>query len=590
MTLGSEKAVDALVVGAGPTGLTLACELHRRGITCRVIDKADRFHGRSRGKGLQPRSLEVFDDLGIVDAALAAGRADNHLRLFVGGRLTADLDLPARPPRPGVPYPDLLIIPQWRTEQILRSRLESLGGTVELGHELHGMDQDPRGVTATVTSAGGSERVRARFVIGCDGGHSAVRRLLGLRMTGLAKTQHFVLGDVEIDGLDRDTSYAWFDGTDYLAADPLSCTGTWQVQASAPRDGTGELQPASLELFQRLFDERGLPGVRLHDATWMSDFSPRVAMVDRYRVGHVFVAGDAAHVHSPAGGQGMNTGIQDAYNLGWKLALVLLGKAADDLLDTYQEERMPVARSVLEGSDVGHGAVFSANPLMRVVREKLLVPLLQVGAVQRLILDRAAELDVGYRRSSLAQEHRAPLSGTTSRAAEADRTMGWADALRFHRGPHAGDRAPDANGADAAGGGGARLFDFFRGTHATLLLFTGTSGTRTGHEELQAFARRVDSLLDGDVRSCLVVPGEHVPDGLATESVFLDADQEAHRLYGARAGGLYLVRPDGYVGYRSQRADERRLLDYLEGFSLHRPSDRMPASAAHPPYGGRSVG
>ena len=555
---------DVLVVGAGPTGLTLACELRRRGIDCRVIDRAAEFHHRSRGKGLQPRSLEVFDDLGIVESALQLGRRDNRLRLYVGGRLTVDVHVPARPPRPGVPYPDLLIIPQWSTEQVLRDRLQELGGGVELGRRLSGLDQDDGGVTATLTvgaDPGTAERVQARYVVACDGGHSAVRSLVGLRMEGTSRIQRFVLGDVRIEGLEPGVSYAWFDGAHYLAADPLSGTGIWQVQASAPVGADGSVEPASLELFQRLFAERGLPGVRLHDATWLSDFSPRVAMVDRYRVGRVLVAGDAAHVHSPAGGQGMNTGIQDAYNLGWKLALALADAAPDRLLDTYQDERLPVARSVLEGSDTGHSAVFSPHPVMRVVREKVLAPLLRLGAVQRAILDRAAELGVGYRSSSLSVDQ-APSPFVRSRV-DGDRAVGLLHRLRFSRGPHAGDRAPDARGSNSLGGP-VRLFDHFRGPHWSLLLFAGTTAGSDDHVRLAGIAGRVEAALGTAVRSCVLLPAGSPPADPADVPTFLDLDGEAHRLYGAGGGGAYLVRPDGHIGYRGQPAEERALLAYLD--------------------------
>ncbi|SFT89445.1 2-polyprenyl-6-methoxyphenol hydroxylase [Geodermatophilus amargosae] len=581
------SSTDVLVVGAGPTGLTLACELRRRGIDCRVVERATEPHYRSRGKGLQPRSLEVLDDLGIAGAALERGRRDNHLRLYVGGRLTADVRVPARPPAPGVPYPDLLIIPQWCTEQVLRGRLESLGGGVEFGRELTSVEQDGEGVTATVRAPaeeGAAERVRARYVVACDGGHSAVRDLVGLRMVGTARTQHFVLGDVRIDGLEPGVSHAWFDGDTYLAADPLSGTGVWQVQANVEVAPDGSVEPASLELFQRLFAERGLGSVHLHDPTWLSDFSPRVALVDRYRVGRVLLAGDAAHVHSPAGGQGMNTGIQDAYNLGWKLALVLEGKASDHLLDTYEEERRPVARSVLRGSDVGHGVVFSGHPVVRVLRERVLAPLLQVGAVQRMILDRAAELGVGYRNGPLAQDLRAPFRLSRASGADRHRVVDLLGRLRFGRGPHGGDRAPDARGRDA-GGEPVRVFDHLRGPHWSLLLFPGAHTEPEEPVRLAGIARHVEDLTGGEVRSCLVLPSGAPPAGIPGDRVLHDVDGEAHRLYGAQAGALYLVRPDGYVGHRAQPAESRGVLEFLG--SVYRGSaTRVPTTDERVPAPG----
>ncbi len=551
---------DVLVVGAGPTGLTLACELRRRGVACRVLDRADGTPRRSKGKGLQPRTLEVFDGLGIVDAALRAGRADHRLRFHVGGAPAADLAAPARRPRPGVPYPNLVILPQWRTEELLRERLAALGGEVGRNRELTGFEQDDDGVTATVVDrvTGVEERVRAAYLVGCDGGRSAVRAGAGIALRRTGRPGRLLLADVRIDGLPNDgTSYAWFDGDRYLAADPLDGSGVWQVQASLP-PGSGE--PVSLELLQRLFAERGSPHVRLHDATWLSDFSPSVGMADRYRAGRVLLAGDAAHVHSPAGGQGLNTGVQDAYNLGWKLALVVQGRADPRLLDTYPEERAPVARSVLQGSDLGHGAVFSPHPVMRVLRERVLLPLLRLPAVRDAVLGSADELGVGYRESSLV--------GQDVQAA------GLVDRVLFRRAPQPGDRAPDARGRDASGRP-LRLFDLFRGpleetgdgpggpAGFTLLLFAGREATDADRERTAATARRVHGSWGDDVRAFVVVPGTEVPSGLPPGAVFLDAAGEAHRLYGARPGSLHLVRPDGYVGFRASRGIEEPLLNHL---------------------------
>jgi 2-polyprenyl-6-methoxyphenol hydroxylase-like FAD-dependent oxidoreductase len=560
MTAMTTSHVQVLVVGAGPTGLTLACDLLRRGVDCRVVERVTDHHIRSRGKGLQPRSLEVFDDLGIADAALAAGRSDQRVRFYVGGQLAADLDLPARPPRPGVPYPNLIILPQWRTEQLLRDRLTSLGGTVELGRELVSCGQDGDGVTATVAdrATGATERIRAAYLVGCDGGHSTVRGLAGVAMHGDSHAEHFVLADVEIDGLPADgSSFAWFDDDRYLAADPLDGTGTWQVQASVTPDAAGTVEPASLELFQRLFAERGFPQVRLRNATWLSNFSPTVALVDRYRTGRILLAGDAAHVHSPAGGQGMNTGIQDAYNLGWKLAEVLRGRAGDRLLDTYQEERMPVARSVLTGSDLGHTAIFSPNPAMTFLRDRILVPVLRLPVVQNAILERVAELGVGYRDSSLSAQR------DTFGFDRAGESAGVVDHLRFTRGPQAGDRAPDAIGRDAATGTPRRLFDLFRGTHFTLLLFDGPAASAAGYDRLAATARQVRQMLGDDVHAHVVVPADRPPAAPTDTDVLLDPDRDAHHRYAASAESLYLIRPDGYIAFRSQPADARPVLDHL---------------------------
>ena len=302
---------SVLIVGAGPTGLTLALDLARRGISFRLIDAAASPFAGSRGKGIQPRTLEIFEDFGVIEAILAAGMAYPRVRIHLGPfSLRAGSLASSKPPTEGVPYPNLWMVPQSRTEQILRERLAELGGEVECGKALATFTQTEHGVDAVLKSG---EVVRATFLVGCDGGHSTVRKVLGLRLEGEAiDDKPMLVADLEIEGLDRRDWHVWPSlAGGVIALCPLPNTPLFQLIARAK--AASGIEDAVLKV----------TGHRVERVAWSSIYQPAVRMVDRYRVGRVLLAGDAAHVHPPAGGQGLNTGIQDAYNLGWKLACVV---------------------------------------------------------------------------------------------------------------------------------------------------------------------------------------------------------------------------------------------------------------------------
>jgi 2-polyprenyl-6-methoxyphenol hydroxylase-like FAD-dependent oxidoreductase len=425
--------VRVLVVGAGPTGLTLACDLARRGVDVRIIDRAARAPVGSRGKALQPRSLEVLDDLGVLREILDSGNQHLVFRHYQRDRVIREVDpVAGHEPTPEVPYPRPLLIPQWRVEQILRARLAELGVRVEWGSELVGFTQSDSGVVAT---AGGA-RIEADYLVGCDGGKSGIRKALGVSFVGQTRQEQvMLLGDVEVDGLPADAWHQWFTDIRALLLCPLPGTNAWQFQANPDGSST-----PSLATFQRIVDDRtGMP-IKLSNPTWLSTYRVNVRMVDRMRVGRVFLAGDAAHVHSIAGGLGMNTGIQDAYNLGWKL-----GRADDALLDTYQEERLPVAAWTLQTSSSSQRAIFTAGLTSR-------------GGVDAGLTADTRQLDLHYRWSALSVDL-------------ADR----GDRLR------AGDRAPDAPIRTSTVD---RLFDVLRGPEFTLLGFGPTCAEtlrRVGH-------------------------------------------------------------------------------------------------------------
>jgi len=489
------------VVGAGPAGLTLACDLARRGAAVRIVDRAQEFPGGSRGKGLSPRSLEVFDDLAVIDRMLASGITHLPHRKYQGAEVVAEVDPEAgRVPTPGIPYPVGLMIPQWRVEQILRDRLAGLGVAVELGAELGGFSQHADGVTATV----GEAQIQARYLAGCDGGRSTVRKALGLSLRGQTPdVQLMAVGDVEVDGLGRDAWHQWFTGDGAIMLCPLPGTSAFQVQASHELDQDGSPLEPTLERFQQTFDRvAGVPGVRLHSLAWRSSYRVNVRMVDQLQAGRVFLAGDAAHVHPIAGGLGMNSGIQDAYNLGWKLGLVLAGNATPGLLGTYEDERLPIASWLLDITSERLGAVLDA------IKEK-------GGGVDAVATPELTQLMLGYPWSRLSRQ-------TTSRPT----------------GSRAGDRAPDAPLRDAATGAPTRLFDLFRGPHFTLLGLGNHCAPVLGDTGT------------GIVKPYLVGPGGLLDDG----------GHVAHA-YGTDA--LILVRPDGYIGLVAHPAQPGSVGEYL---------------------------
>ncbi|WP_459546932.1 FAD-dependent monooxygenase [Nocardia sp. X0981] len=418
-----------LIAGAGPTGLTLAIDLARRNIPVRVIDKATTFGIGSRGDGIQPRTLEVFDDLGVLEAVRAAGRAVPVMRAYLDGQFVGEQRM-SEPvaPTPAVPYPNPWVLGQAQTEAILRTRLAEFGIPVELGTALMSFEQDDAGVTARLTGPDGTETVRTSYLVGADGGHSTVRRAAGIAFEGSTdESLRMLLGDVRADLLDHDFGY-WFAA----AADPMRgialspLPGGRLFQFATPAEETTEPTLAALQAAADRYS--GPTGLTLTDLTWVTVWRPNIRLAARFRADRVFLAGDAAHVHPPTGGQGMNTGIQDAYNLGWKLAAALGGD--EEPLRTYEPERRAVAARVLGISTE-------------------LLDKLSEGAEDAM--ERGAQtrqLDISYRDP--------------------------ADPRRLA----AGDRAPDAPLKDS-GGRPVRLFDLFRGPHSTLLCFGATGDLPT---------------------------------------------------------------------------------------------------------------
>ena len=513
-----------LVVGAGPVGLTTASQLARLGVPVRVVDALPAPTTESRAVTLHARSMEMLAALGVLPRLEARGRRIPAIAM-VDGRTG---ETRARVPFDDVPtrHPFLLDIPQPDTEAVLAERATELGIVVERGVSLTGLSQDGEGVEVTLRGPEGERTTRVGWVVGADGGHSATRHLAGTHLDGAFHGQHFAMADVDVDTeLSPDTirMFTHPDGMGILF--PLAGARA-RIMFLVDDPGPDAPDP-TLAQIQALADARMGGRVTVRDPRWLTYFEVHHAQVPRYRLGRVLLAGDAAHIHSPAGAQGMNTGIQDAANLAWKLALVVQGRADAVLLDSYHDERHPVGAQVVKATtlltDVG-----AAQGAGAALRDAALFVVGHVHPLGTAAATTTAELRVSYRDSPLSVQHGG-----------------------HHRGAaRAGEHAPDPEG------------------------LTRPDGTPVAVEEL---AERPGFLLL--VRGDATAPAEALGDLGSVVRIgedVLDPEDVIGRAYGLGAEGLALIRPDGYLGLVADTADPALVRRYLAD-TLH-----VAAPAAEP--------
>jgi 2-polyprenyl-6-methoxyphenol hydroxylase-like FAD-dependent oxidoreductase len=469
-----QSSTAVLICGAGAAGLTLAIDLARRGVPFRLIEKMDRPFAGSRGKGIQPRSQEVFEDIGILDRLVAAGGVYPPPREYHGNGSYTDTPFDIEPSTPAEPYHIPLMVPQFLTERLLRERLAELGGHVEFGCELVSFEQGEDGVMARLIGPAGEDVVHVLYLIAADGGRSLIRSALGIDFPGKTLGVRAMVADVDLVGLSRDAWHQYHAGDmrRLMAVCPLAGTELFQIQAAIPSEGEVDL---SIDALNAMVAERsGRDDIHVQSVFWASAYTMSARLADSYRVGRIFLIGDSAHIHPPTGGQGLNTSVQDAYNLGWKLSAVLRG-APDKLLDTYEEERRPVAEEMLGLS----------TRLLEAQKR---------GSMRRG--REVHQLDIGYPESALTLE---PLLRPGILLA--------------------GDRAPDAPLRGAAGCP-RRLFDLFAGTHWSLIGYETTHEVAGPRQDLHIHhvgARHELSDDGGHLRDAYgLAPGEWVlvrPDG-----------------------------------------------------------------------------
>jgi 2-polyprenyl-6-methoxyphenol hydroxylase-like FAD-dependent oxidoreductase len=505
-----------LIVGAGPTGLTAALELSRLGIAVRIIDKQAAPPTTSRAVGVQARTLELLELRGLANEMVRLGNRGLAASFSGGGKRVFRLDFTRIDSR----YHYLLFISQAETERILRTAVEKQGVRIERGVELVGLAQDvhspePNPVRVVLRHEDGRlEQAQAPWLISAEGAHSIVRATLDVPFEGKTRDEQYALGDLHIDGELAETDLHIFSSPHgFLGLFPMG-NRRFRLMASTPLSRPSKDTAPALAELQAIYDQRSPIPARFRDMSWSSWFRINSRMVARLKVGRLLLGGDAAHIHSPAGAQGMNTGIQDMINLAWKLALVLKGQAPPALLDTYEQERLPVIRDVLAHTEGLTNVIASEKQFGPWTRE--------AAKAQDTIATRMCQLAIGYRES--------PLSATY-----------------LQEGLHAGDRVPDLpvryHSEGGAGWQEKTLFSLLDPSRFTLLAVRSA-------ESAAATADLYDA----------VQPWRPLI-GVVELAPAPEAARERFQAVFGRSNGVFLVRPDGYVGFASGEHAWTRQLD-----------------------------
>ncbi|HKW50990.1 MAG TPA: FAD-dependent monooxygenase [Candidatus Eisenbacteria bacterium] len=416
---------DVLVVGAGPTGLMMANQLRRRGVRAMIIDRHAGPTQQTRAIAVQARTLEIYSRLGIIDQALELGKLTNGANLWARGRHTARIPL-GDIGRDMSPYPFVLILVQDDNERILGDALRKQGMDVNWNTELVGLTQSSDRVTTRLKQPDGTVReVTAGWVAGCDGGRSSVRELNGIQFLGAPYEHVFFVADTQATGPmvpGEINVYLWEDG--FHLVFPMRGENHWRIVGILPAELRGKDDLTFDEVVPSMRQEAGT-ALTFQKCTWFSTYRIHHRRAERFRDRRCFVVGDAAHVHSPVGGQGMNTGLQDSYNLAWKLALVASGRANESLLDSYAGERIPVAQRLLSSTDRGFSIIVSNSGLARVFRTRILAKIMaramHFEGIRRLAFRSVSQIGIEYRNSSLSEN----LPGLPDKAPRAGDRFPW---------------------------------------------------------------------------------------------------------------------------------------------------------------------
>lgn len=518
-------------------GLTFASEMARYGIRCRIVDRAQGTKEISKALILHVRTQEVLDCMGITHEPQEVAVPMKRVEIVgygkhIGHGTMEGIDSPH-------PYP--LILGQNVTEHILDKHLRSFGVQVEWNTEATAVHADAEGVTVTLKHADGTEETaRAQYVLGADGTRSLTRQQAGIEFQGNPYAgQAFIQSDSKIRwSLPNGVSYLWFTEKGYMMVIEMP-GGIVRTFISVPDPGP-DIRTTTLQEVNEALNRLGGVDAELYDPVWVALFRVNHRAAASFRQGRIFIAGDAAHEHVPIGGQGMNTSIQDAFNLAWKLAYVIRGKAKPALLDTYQLERHPVAESLLRGTDEAYTNLLKAGDLGK-TGVRLFGPLVLASTtIREKMRNTLEEIEINYRQGPITEDHGGG------------------------KGVHAGDRVLDSSVVRLPGKETVRLRDVIRGTRWSLLLFSGRMADGHGLARLALIGAKVSASFAETVQPYVVAGGfPLLPITDSPVPVLLDPMGHLHDQYGVDDHCMYLLRPDAYVGFRGSIDQASQLDAYL---------------------------
>lgn len=513
---------NVLIAGAGPTGLMAACQLKRFGIDCVIVDGKSGPTIESRALVVQPRTLEIYEQMGIAHKAVESGQKIEYANLVANGKIKQKF--PFGEMGKGIsPFPFILVFEQSKNEKLLLEYFEQLGGKVLWNTELVNVRKNENGISAELkTTSGAKSTLETKYLIGADGARSVVRHQLGFTFTGGTYENIFFVVDAEAEWkLGYEQLFLCLSDKTFSGMFGMKGHHRFRLIGIMPKGFKDEHTLTFDDIENEVVSKMGVE-VDFKKPEWFSIYRLHHRSVDKFREGNVFLAGDAAHIHSPVGGQGMNTGLQDVYNLTWKLAYVVKGMASEKILNTYNEERLPVAKRLVKTTDRAFSFVISKNPLTGFIRENIAPILmgiaLKIGRLRKMIWKTASQTEISYKQNSLAKT----------------------GADNFSRGPKSGDRTP---------------FIYLRSGNKQISLY-------------KLLTEPCFHLLVFNDKEFSLDINEHLVKIIHIENT--QDNKEIFKTFGIKTKGVYLIRPDNYIGFKSSNVSADEIKNYFTqvGFSL----------------------